>query len=689
MKAARIGVAGKIGGTGRAGKAGVVALAFLLLFSAFVTPGAQSAPGPFDPVAAYRSGMELLARGETYRAVDAFMAAVAANPSYAAAWAGLAESHYELGEFDRAIVYVNEAARFGPQTPALLNLHAFSLVGIGKVDESRELFERILQSLPNDRDARFGLALLDVRRGRPTDARIRLASSLRSHPRDSRALLTLALISKAEGRASESAAFLAEALRWTADDPETSYAAAVLALENGNVIEAARLAQAAVDARPNHGPARSLLAGLYYERGAWDQSREVLDAAILHNREDAQAWFLLGLVEAAAGRPDQAELALSTLVAMRPDDELARIALENLVMDATPMEDARRNQYAAWRFGRAAEFERGLLYERALAEYRRGLSIDPYSVPGRRRYAELLRLSGLAAAYHAELAFLKDLGKADQAIEDALEIYGSLLQGGVSVDWRVDQFSVLSRPYTLAVYSVGPGGLPYHAGSDLVVARYLRDLLSSSARIAPSRATPRVAAFSDAYRMAREAGMDYFILLRTEETERDVLVLAELYVGRTGALVARLEVPRSGNDRIAGAVAGILYEVSSLLHLRGSIVERRGELALVDIGRSVGVAAEDAFLVIRNGRISTNADAAGLSWAEADVVGRLVITRVDDEIAEGRLERVGFFDRVNPRDVIVREPAPDTEPEKPPATASADRGTLTWMTLFEKIQRLY
>jgi tetratricopeptide (TPR) repeat protein len=257
--------------------------------------------------------MELLARGETYRAVDAFMAAVAANPSYAAAWAGLAESHYELGEFDRAIVYVKEAARFGPQTPALLNLHAFSLVGVGKVDESRELFERVLQSLPNDRDARFGLALLDVRLGRPTDARIRLAASLRSHPRDSRALLTLALISKAEGRASESAAFLAEALRWTAGDPETSYAAAVLALENGNVIEAARLAQAAMDTRPNHGPARSLLAALYWERGAWDQSREVLDAAIRHNREDAQAWFLLGLVEAAAGRPEEAEQALATL----------------------------------------------------------------------------------------------------------------------------------------------------------------------------------------------------------------------------------------------------------------------------------------------------------------------------------------------------------------------------------------
>jgi tetratricopeptide (TPR) repeat protein len=661
----------------------------MLLLGILAASGAQTTRSPIDPVAAYRSGMELLARGETYRAIDSFMAAVAANPSYADAWAGLAESHYELGEYDRAIVYVSEAARFGPLTPALLNLHAFSLVGTGRIDESRVLFERVLRSLPNDRDARFGLALLDVRLGRAVDARARLTASLRSHPRDARALLTLALISKAEGREAESAAFLAEALRWTAGDPETSYAAAVLALENGNVIEAARLAQASLEARPTHGPARSLLAALYWERGAWDQARTVLDAVLRYNREDSQAWFLLGLVEAAAGRPEEAEQAFSTLVAMRPDDELARIALENLVMDATPMEDARRNQYAAWRFRRAAEFERGLLHERALAEYRRGLSIDPYSVSGRRRYAELLRLSGLTAAYHAELAFLKDLGKTDQVLEDALEIYGRLLQGSVAADWRVDQFSILSRPYSLAIYSVGPGGLPYHAGSDLVIARYLRDLFSSSARIAAARTTPRVAMFSDAYRMAREAGMDYFILLRTVESERDILITVELHAGRTGALIARLEVPRSGNDRIAGAAARILYEISSLLPLRGSVVERKTDRALVDIGKSAGVAVDDAFLVVRNGRISIKADAAGLDWAETDVVGRLIITRVDDEIAEGRLERAGFFDRVNPRDVIVREPDPSRELEKPVSSTPAERSALTWKTLFERVQRLY
>ena len=201
--------------------------------------------------------------------------------------------------------------------------------------------------------------------------------------------------------------------------------------------------------------------------------------------------------------------------------------------------------------------------------------------------------------------------------------------------------------------------------------------------------TPRVTAFSDAYRMAREAGLDYFILLQTEETERELLVLAELYVGRTGALVARMDVPRTGNNRVVGATTRILSELTGLLPLRGSIVERKGERVLVDIGRSLGVALGDAFLVVRNGRVSTKADSVGLSWLDADVVGRLEITKVDDEVAEGRLERVGFFDRVNPRDVIVREPAPDKEADKPALMPGLVRSSLSWTTLFDKIRRLY
>lgn len=678
-------------------------LAAFLLSILTVATSAQTPAGAgkvADARALYDSGLSLVAEGDYYRAADAFMEAVALNPVYGDAWAGLARCQYELGEYERAVTYIKEAYRYGPRSPSIVTLEGFSLVGMGRIAEARTAFDEALVRVPNDRDARFGLALLDLRSGRSVDAKARLSASLKSAPRDPRAFLSLALISKAEGRTGESAAYLAEAMRWMSEDADASYAAAVMYAESGDRVEAARLARAAIEARPAHAAARGLLASIYYEQRALDEARTVLDGSIKYDRTDPQAWFLLGLVESAAGRLPDAEYAFSTLVSLRPDDELARIALENLAMDGTGFEDPSRAALAAWRFQRAADFEGRLLYEKAMAEYRRGLAVDPYANQGRRRYAELLRGARLPASYLSELRFIADLGKGDKALSDAMEIYDSLLEGSVSRDWKVDAASLSSSPYKLAVFSVGPGGTPYHAGSDMVVARYLRDALAFEPGLAPARGASRVPSFADAYRLARESGADWFVLVGVAESERDVIVSAELRAARTGALAARIEAPRSGNDRISLAVAHVVTSIRASLETRGTLVARKSDLALVDLGRVDGVAVGDAFLVVKNGAVSIAADGSALVWNEADVVARLVVGRVDDEVSEGKLERVGFFDRVNPRDTIVREP-PKPEPlpaGKPAAGAKpaakvpvveALPATYVWTSLFDRVRSLY
>jgi len=676
----------------------------LVLCSLVVGPvlaqtGKTASGKPLDATALYESGLDLLEQRETYRAADAFMEAVSINPSYGDAWAALARCQYELGEYERAIVYLDKAYSFGPRIPSLVTLHGFSLIGLGKLVEARQYFEEALAKVPNDRDARFGLALLDVRQGRPVDAKARLSLSLKSAPRDPRALLSLALISRAEGRSEESAAYLAEALRWSSGDADASYAAASMFAGKGDFVEAARLARAALDAVPAHAEARSLLAALYFEQGLFDEARVILDGSISHQRNDTQAWFLLGLVEAASGRQSEAEYALSTLTSLRPDDELARIALENLAMEKTGFEDPSRASLAAWRFKRAADFEASLLYEKALAEYRRGLAVDPYSNKGRRRYAELLRASGLSTSYLSELRFLADLGKSDQALSDAIEIYDSLLEGSVSRRWGITGSTIDSAPYKIAVYSVGPGGIPYHAGSDMVIARYLRDSLALEPGIDPGKSVPRVPSFADAFRLARESGADWFILVGVAENERDIIVSAELRAARTGALAIRVEAPRSGNDRVAMAIQRVVRDVRSALPLRGTILERKADTALVALGRIDGLAVGDSLLVLKGGTVAIRPDASGLSWNDADIVAKFVVTRLDDEVSEGTIDRVGFFDRVNPRDTVIREPPKPAEVPAPKASKAGTSITETvsepppsshvWSTLFDQVRRLY
>lgn len=669
----------------------------------------------------YREGSDLLLEGDPYRAADLFAAAVRVNPYYADAWAALARCQYELGEYEMAMSHIDTALRYGPRSSSLLTLRAFAAIGLGRIDDARSLFEETLKSMPNDRDARFGLALLDIRSGRPSEARARLAASLRSAPGDARALLSLALIARAEGREAESVAWLDEALRRSGNDPDILFAAATIYADNGDVLESARLAKAALDIRPAHAEALLLLATLYAGSGQLADARTTLEAVLAGNRAEARAWFLLGSVEADAGRLEEAVRAWSSLVALRPDDEMARLALENLVMDRTGFEAAVRSDLAAWRFRRAADFEKRLLYQKAQAEYRRGLAIDPYSARGRARYAELLRMSGLKTSYLAELRFLAGLGKDDRAIKDAIEIYSSLLDGSVPGNWNVDGTALEGVPYRLTVYATGGRKDSFHPGSNFIMAKYIRDLLAMEPGLAPRKDTPGVESFADAFRLSRESGDEWFVLVSVAETDRDVVVSAELRTARTGELAFRIEVPRSGNDRVTAASAYLVAAVQDALPLRGVVIDRNASRVLIDLGAVDGIRKGDNLLVVRNNKITIKPDGSGLEWNDGDAVASLVVDTVDDEVSEATMKRLGFFDRLNPGDIVVRPPsdAPATDTagtqQRPAPDAPAGNGTpgtasgtapagngkpvagtaatpvasFVWSTLFDRVRSLY
>lgn len=677
-------------------KAAPALLAMVMAGALAAAPAHAQAPQR-SAATAVAEGRAALLRGQVYRAIDLFGEAAERNPAFADAWLGLAECQYELGEYERALHYLEQAARVGPRSAAARSLEGFSLIGLGRLDEARARFDAALSQLPNDRDARFGLALLDLRAGRTADAKAKLAATLGQAPRDARALLAMALITRAEGRQAESASFLSEALRWSSDDPAVCYAAAVLSYEAGDPVEAARLASLALSLTPGYVKARSLLAAVYYESGAYDKARDELALNVAADRSDAGSWYLLGLVEAASKRFDEAEYALSNAARLKPDDELARLALEQLVMDGTRLEDPMRVAYAAYRFERAAQFERAFQYDRALTEYRRGLALDPYANQGRRRYAELLRLRRLPAAYLSELSFLAEQGRADRALNDAMEIYASLLGSGALARWGLGPLDLGRKPYTVAVYTLSGGGLPGHSGGDAIASRALRELLSFSPQLAASRTMARWDSPADALRAARESGADYYLIVRMAETDREVLVSAELRVARSGALVERIEAPRSGNDRVQLALERIARRVEESLPLRGLVLKRQGMKAVADLGRVEGVQLGDQFLVIKAGAVGLRSDGPGLSWKDADVVGRFVVSGVEDEISEGTLERNGFFDRMNPGDILVRAPTeaadgvPTAAPRagEPARPSSSEAFSSYWLTLFDRVRSLY
>jgi tetratricopeptide (TPR) repeat protein len=490
---------------------------------------------------------------------------------------------------------------------------------------------------------------------------------VRRYPDDRRLLISLALVQGSLGDADGARASIEKALVLHPGDYRVYYYAAYLDAQAGRLSQAMGYAAESLALRPGFAPARSLLASLRYRSGRYEEAARLADEAIAADRDDVGSWYLKGMAYARMGRRSEAAAVFSTALAVDPEDEFVRTALEDLIISDAPLEDPGRARWASWHFDRAMEYRSRNLGDQALFEYRRGLRLNPYAAD-RREYAGLLRVRGFPARYLEELKFMQSLGLGDRDIDDAVETYDALLADALYRRWSVDtvELAASSRHWKLAVFSVAAQSAFYHADAGSVASSFIKDLLVHDRNIEALETELRQPSFSQAFRTAREAGADYFLVISVSESERDLSITGELFAARTGSPAGTFHAYRTGADRLRNAARGITEQLGASLPFRGKLLRRRASQALLDKGRADGVEAGQVYDVVKKGRAVILNEGTGLSYTPEDVAGTLFIDRVDEEVSLGTLSRSGFFDRIEAGDEVILQkqtngPAVDAE----------------------------
>ncbi|GAB1481215.1 hypothetical protein MASR2M78_00300 [Treponema sp.] len=366
---------------------------------------------------------------------------------------------------------------------------------------------------------------------------------------------------------------------------------------------------------------------------------------------------------ARLNRLADARSTLSLALSIDPSDEFSRAALEDLIIMSTPIESIERQRWARWHFDRARDYLVRNLADQALFEYRRGLRLDPNSA-SRSQYAELLRSLGYPERQLSELRFMQELGKADRAVNDAVETYESLLADALYKRWSVDPIEISSRHWKVAVVSIASQSASLHVDAGPVAANFVRDLLSHEGNIKALDIDVRQSSFSTAFRSAREAGADYFLVVSATESGRDLSLHGKLYVARTGSVAASFSAFRTGSDRLRNSARRIVDSLSAALPFRASLVQRKAGLALIDKGKMDGVSKNSSYEIVRANSAFPKSEGLGLAYSPQDVVGTLVIDEVDEQISMGTLARSGFFDRIAAGDEVLVPAARDPESKK-------------------------
>jgi len=608
----------------------------------------------------YQKGQEAQITGDWFTAVECYNEATKLNAVYGDAWYALAECTYALGEYSLALIYLSTADTYAKDKTEILNLTGFCYLGLNRTEDAKKLFNQVLQSYPNNIEARFGLAQLDILAGRLTGAQKLYQDALKRQQSNRNALLSVALVAQEMGKTKEATEYIEQALKYHSKDAEVQYIAAWISFLNGNLSQTENRVRTSINLNPNLDKSYELLGSLLFQQGRYEEAIDICDYRLNKNRELATAWHLKGCSLLKLGKENEAYSILQAGLSIIPQDELMRVLLEQLILDTFDVEDTRRSPWAEYHIVKANEHEK--LYEASQAEfeYKNALRLDPLNTKARSAYASMLDRKGQQELYLEQLTFISNIQPVSVKVQDTIEAYKSLLSDTLATRWGIDSFYVDKTRWKIGLYPFGNNTQLIHPEADKLVVKAIENQLSGTTGI-EAFAFDSTVSYAEAFRHARQSNLDYFVLIEFEENTRELLITATVYSGKNGTKVDSFKFYRTGNDKFAGALQRICNSIISLLPIRGLILDRTADTVLVDLGTTEGIEIGTQLTVIKAGNLKTPDTGAGLIFDEKDIMGTILITDVSESVSEGKFKRLGFFDRMNINDEVVLTSTEDIE----------------------------
>lgn len=615
----------------------------------------------------YNDGLASQNNENWYEASQHYMEAIQKNPVYSDAWFHIAQCSYQLGEFDLVLSQLDEAEKYAKDDNSINNLRGMTLIAMQKFPEARKIFEKILQKTPNDVDARFGLAELDLFDGRISGAERQYSEALKRQAENRKALLSLAVVSAQLGKTENAKNYMKQALVLYSDEAEVHYISAVVAAMGDDMKSAEEHCRIALQIDGNYGKAYELLAKIRYAQNAYDDVISLCDFIIGRNRNNSSAWYLKGAALNAQQKPLDAISVWTNGLKISPQDEIMRAALEISVNKNIALEDSRRKEWAEYHVMTAREYARRYDSQSAVYEYQRALKIDPANSEARGAFADILELNGMHELYLEQLLFIKSVkdenssGKLSETeLNDKIEAYENLLQDSLAKKRNVEPFYLEKTRWKIGIYFV-PGSInQHHIENNRIASEFAADIFSGLVSAPVYTEAAAVSGFGEAYQKARASKKDYFILISVDEGTRDVSLDYTMYSARTGSKVTEDSLYSTGNNRYSGVFRRFRADILNHLPIRGKIIDRDGKTLLSDLGRSENVAEGAVFDVVRKNSIQTASSGSGVTYKDSDILGSFTVTTAGEEISEGILEYRGFYDRVNTGDELVLVGSPES-----------------------------
>ncbi len=229
----------------------------------------------------------------------------------------IGNAFFDLGQFDKAIQYYQDALRVDPSmVKADYNL-ALTLIRLKRSEEAVTILKRLLMSDPKNTTLMAALGWAYHQLGRDKEALDQYEALLALSPADQNALYDSGIILWKLGRKEDALARFRKVLAFAPDDTDALFAAGSILLSLDQASDSADMLSRYIEKKPDDIDAWYLIAAGAERQKKYSRALEAFDKIISIDGKQANAWFgearlLLTVVEDPQKGLDSLDKALAS-----------------------------------------------------------------------------------------------------------------------------------------------------------------------------------------------------------------------------------------------------------------------------------------------------------------------------------------------------------------------------------------
>jgi tetratricopeptide (TPR) repeat protein len=237
------------------------------------------------------------------------------------------QAYFSQGEFAKASIEFRNAMQIIPTDPTARVMAGHTAERLGQYRAAIGLYQAVVDSTPDNADARASLARLLTLAGAPQRSLDLIKPGLSEHPDDIELLVAEAAAKVALNDDAGAQAAAERALQLAPANEDAVAVRAGLYRRSGDLAAAIALVDATLKQLPSSAPLREMLVSLYAADGEQDRAMEQLRVLIDLKPKELRYRGQLGGLYTQAHRLDDAQRTLEQAIQEFPENDAPRLAL--------------------------------------------------------------------------------------------------------------------------------------------------------------------------------------------------------------------------------------------------------------------------------------------------------------------------------------------------------------------------